>query len=70
MLASLYKARAVYIDTLPGEAKQWKKIGTQFVTFEIEGQILNMILPQKNGHRIKTPSSKLTILLGKEVYTQ
>ena len=25
MLASLYKARA---DTLPGEAKQWKNIGT------------------------------------------
>ena len=31
--------------------------------FEIEGQILKMALPQKNGHRIKTPSSKLTILV-------
>ena len=28
-----------------------------------EGQILKMTLPQKNGHRIKTPSSKLTILV-------
>ena len=70
MLASLYKARA---DTLPGEAKQWKIFGTKIVTFEIEGQILKMTLPQKNGHRIKTPSSKLTIsviLLGKEFYMQ
>ena len=33
------------------------------MTFEIEGQILKMTLPQKNGHRIKTPSSKLTILV-------
>ena len=32
-------------------------------TFEIEEQILKMTLPQKNGHRIKTPSSKLTILV-------
>ena len=54
MLALLYKARA---DTLPGEAKQWKW------TFEIEEQILKMTLPQKNGHRIKTPLSKLTILV-------
>ena len=60
MLAPLYKARA---DTLPGEAKQWKICGTSIVTFEIEGQILKMTLPQKNGHRIKTPSSKLTILV-------
>ena len=60
MLAPLYKARA---DTLPGEAKQWKNFGTQIVTFELEGQILKVTLPQKNGHRIKTPSSKLTILV-------
>ena len=37
-------------------------------------QILKMTLPQKNGHRIKTPSSKLiilvVILLEKEFYTQ
>ena len=33
------------------------------MTFEIEGQILNMTLPQENGHRIKTPSLKLTILV-------
>ena len=33
------------------------------MTFEKEGQILKMALPQKNGHRIKTPSSKLTILV-------
>ena len=32
------------------------------MTFEIEVQILKMTLPQKNGHRIKTPSSKRTIL--------
>ena len=60
MLAPLYKARA---DTLPGEAKQWEKFGTYIVTFEIEGQILKMTLPQNNGHRIKTPSSKLMILV-------
>ena len=42
MLASLYKARA---DTLPGEAKQWKIVGTSIVTFEIEEQILKMTLP-------------------------
>ena len=29
------------------------------MTFEIEGQISKMTLPQKNCHRIKTPSSKL-----------
>ena len=28
-----------------------------------EEQILKMTLPQKNGHRIKTPSSELTILV-------
>ena len=33
------------------------------MTFEIEGPILKMTLPQKNGHRIKTLSSKLTILV-------
>ena len=33
------------------------------MTFEIEGQILKMTLSQKNGHIIKTPSSKLTILV-------
>ena len=31
--------------------------------FEKEGQILKMTLPQRNGDRIKTPSSKLTILV-------
>ena len=32
------------------------------MTFEI-WQILKMTLPQKNGHRIQTPSSKLTMLV-------
>ena len=59
-LALLYKARA---DTLPGEAKQLNIFGTLIVTFEIEGQILKITLPQKSGHRIKTSSSKLTILV-------
>ena len=71
MLALLYKARA---DNLPGEATQWKIYGTVIVTLEIEGQILKMTLPQKNGHKIKTPSSKINdlgvTLLGKEFYTQ
>ena len=58
MLASLYKARA---DTLPGEAKQRTIFGV-IVTFEIDEQILNMTLPQKNGHRINTPSSNLTTI--------
>ena len=39
--------------TLPGEAKQWKNFGIHIVTFETEGQILKMTLPQQNGHRIK-----------------
>ena len=37
--------------------------GTSIVTFETEGQILKITLPQKNGHRIQTPSSKLMILV-------
>ena len=60
MLALLYKARA---NTLPGEANQWKIFGTEIVTFEIEGQIFKITLPQKNSHRIKTPSSNLTIVV-------
>ena len=72
MLAPLYKARA---DTLPGQAKQWNIFGTSIVTFEIEGQILKMTLPQKNGHKIKTPefikiNDLGVILLGKSFHTQ
>ena len=33
------------------------------MTFEIEGQILKITLPQKNGHRIKMPKSKLMSLV-------
>ena len=33
------------------------------MTFEIGGQILKITLPQKNSRRIKTPSSKLMILV-------
>ena len=38
---------------------------TSIVTFETEvtSHILKMTLPQKNGHRIKTPSSELMILV-------
>ena len=60
MLSSLFKARA---DTLPREAKQWKFSIRQLWLLRQEWQILKMILPQKNGHRIKTPSSKLMILV-------
>ena len=70
MLSSFFKARA---DPLPGEAKQWKIFGTSIWAFETEGQILKMTLPQKNGHRIKTPAFKINDLgvglLGKEFYT-
>ena len=37
--------------------------GTSIVTFETEVANLKMALPQKNGHRIKTPSSRLMILV-------
>ena len=56
MLSSFFKARA---DTLTGEAKQWKIFGTSLWLLRQKWQILKMPLPQKNGHRIKTPSSKL-----------
>ena len=36
---------------------------TSIVTFETEVANFKMTLPQKNGHRIKTPSSKLMILV-------
>ena len=60
MLSSLFKARA---DTLPGGAKQWTFSVRQLWLLRQEWQILKMTLPQKNGHRIKTPSSKLMILV-------
>ena len=60
MLSSFFKARA---DTLPGEAKQWKMFGYVIVTFETEVANFEITLPQKHGHRIKTPSSKLMILV-------
>ena len=60
MLSSFFKARA---DTLPGDAKHWKNFGTSLQLLRPKWQILKMTLPQKNGHRIKTPSSKLMILV-------
>ena len=56
MLSSFLKAIA---DTLPGGTKQWKIIGL----LRQKWQILKITLPQKNGHRIKTPPSKLMILV-------
>ena len=46
-----------------GKPNNGKYSVRKIVTFEIEGQILKMTLPQKNGHRLKTPSSELTILV-------
>ena len=70
MLSSFLKARA---DTLPEEAKQWKIFGTMRLLRQ-KWQILKITLPQKNCHRILTPSSKLMILVSfcwkKEFYTQ
>ena len=60
MLSSFFKARA---DTLPGEAKQWKIFGTSLRLLRPKWQIFLMTLPQKNGHGIKSPSSKLMILV-------
>ena len=37
--------------------------GTSIVLYETEVTNFKMTLPQKNGHRIKTPSSKLMILV-------
>ena len=42
----------------PGEPKYWK-----LWLLRQKWQILKMTLPQKNGHRIQTPSSKLMILV-------
>ena len=55
-----YKARA---NTLPKGAKQWKFSVRQSWLLKQKWQILKMTLPQKNGHRIQTPSSKLMILV-------
>ena len=60
MLSSFYQARA---NTLPGGAKQWKFLVRQLWLLRQKWQILKMTLPQKNGHRIQTPSSKLMILV-------
>ena len=60
MLSSFFKARA---DTLPRGAKQWKFAVRQLWLLRQKWQILKMTLPQKNDHRIKTPSSKLMILV-------
>ena len=45
------------------EAKQWKFFGTLLLFLRQKWQMLKMTLPQKNGHRIKTPTSKLMILV-------
>ena len=55
-----YKARA---NTLPGGAKQWKFSVRQSWLLRRKWQILKITLPQKNDHRIQTPSSKLMILV-------
>ena len=60
MLSIFFKARA---ETLPGEAKQWKFWVCQLWLLRQKLPILKMTFPQKNGHRIKTPSSKLVILV-------
>ena len=60
MLSLFFKARA---DTLHGEAKQWKFFGMSLRLLRPKWQIFKMTLPQKNGHGIKTPSSKLMILV-------
>ena len=46
-----------------GGAKQWKISVRQLWLLRQTCQILKMTLPQKNGYRIKTPSSKLMILV-------
>ena len=47
--------------------EDFSPIGPCFLGFRVgkyvEGQILKMTLPQENGHRIKTPSSNLKILM-------
>ena len=60
MLSSFYKERA---NALPGGAKQWKFSVRQLWLLRQKWQILKMTLPQKNSHRIQTPSSKLMILV-------
>ena len=60
MLASLYKARA---DTLPGEAKQMEICWYVNCDFRDRRANLEIDIASENGHIIKTPSSKLTILV-------
>ena len=60
MLSSFYKARA---NTLPGGGKQCKFLVRQLWLLRQKWQIWKMTLPQKNCHRIQTPSSKLMILV-------
>ena len=60
MRALLYKARA-HNNFYPGKPHNGKF--SVRVTFEIEGQIWELTLPQKIGHRIKMSSSKLTTIL-------
>ena len=70
MLSSFYKART---NTLPGGAKQRKFSVRQLWLLRQKWQILKMTLPQKNGHRIQTLSSKTMIMVPscwqKEFYT-
>ena len=60
MPSSFYNARA---NTLPGGAKQWKFSVHQLWLLRQKWQIWKITLPQKNGHRIQTPWSKLMILV-------
>ena len=60
VLSSFYKARA---NTLPGGAKQWNFLVRQRWLLRQKWQSLKMTLPQKNNHRIQTPSSNSTILV-------
>ena len=59
--------RSIHYVTLqcynPGEATQRNSSRPQLWLFIEKKQILKMTLPQKNGSRIKTPSSKLLILV-------
>ena len=62
MLSLFFKTRA---DTLPREVKQIEIFGRfgQLWLLRQKWQSLKMTLPQKNSHRIKTPSSEVMILV-------
>ena len=61
MNASLIHTVFVFQSTLPG-SQTMEIYRTSIVTFETEVANFEMTLPQKNGHRIETSSSKLMIL--------